>query len=336
MKKLSIIAALIASVSVLAQPTARVQVIHNSADMAASMVDVYLGSTLLIDDFKFRSASKYIDAPAGTVLTLGIAPSTSMSQADTIVSFKVTLTANETYVVVADGIVSPSGYSPAPAFNLEIYAMGREMASMSGNTDVLVHHGSTDAPKVDVVEVGAGAGTIVDDLAYTEFAGYLELATADYVLEIRDETGATTVASYDAPLSTLGLTDSALVVVASGFLDPSMNSMGEAFGLYVALPSGGDLIPLPLTTATGIDQVIDNSSWSVYPNPVTDILNVNFTESGNHLVELFNSQGQKVIEMQLNDFNNNLDVTSMNSGLYHLKITNIEGKVGMKTISIVK
>ena len=45
----------------------------------------------------------------------------------------------------------------------------------SGNVDVLVHHGSTDAPTVDVVETGVGAGTLVDDISYTEFQGYLEL-----------------------------------------------------------------------------------------------------------------------------------------------------------------
>ena len=42
-------------------------------------------------------------------------------------------------------------------------ALGREAASDPANTDVLVHHGSTDAPAVDIVETGVGAGTIVDD-----------------------------------------------------------------------------------------------------------------------------------------------------------------------------
>lgn len=37
--------------------TARVQVIHNSADAAASTVDVYLGATKILDDFIFRSSS---------------------------------------------------------------------------------------------------------------------------------------------------------------------------------------------------------------------------------------------------------------------------------------
>ncbi len=240
----------------LPQSTARVQVIHNSADAAASTVDVYLDDALLIDDFAFRSASPFIDAPAGTSFSIGIAPSNSTSVTDTITSFDVTLMANETYVVVANGIVSATGYNPSPAFGLDVFAMGRESSANSGETDVLVAHGSTDAPFVDVQV--PGAGTIVDNLGYGEFQGYLELANADYTLNVTDSTGSVVVASFQAPLQTLGLADSALVVVASGFLDPSQNSMGEAFGLFVALPSGGQLIALPQTTARV--QVIHNSA----------------------------------------------------------------------------
>jgi hypothetical protein len=36
---------------------------------------------------------------------------------------------------------------------------------------------------------------------YADFAGYLELGTLDYTLEIRDETGEATVAAYEAPLA---------------------------------------------------------------------------------------------------------------------------------------
>lgn len=238
--------------------TARVQVIHNSADMAASVVDVYLDNTLLLNDFAFRTASPFIDAPAGVNIKVSIAPSNSTSVADSIAVFNYNLTAGETYVLVAEGIVSATGYSPATPFGISVYGMGREAANVSGNTDVLVHHGATDAPAVDVVETGAGAGVIVSNASYGDFAGYLELPTADYVLEIRPTGAATAVASYDAPLATLGLQDAALVAVASGFLDPTQNSNGPAFGIYVALPTGGPLVALPTSTARV--QVIHNSA----------------------------------------------------------------------------
>jgi hypothetical protein len=256
LSRLLVISGIVFSSSAIAQ-TARVQVIHNSADAAAATVDVWLNSTLLIDNFDFRTASPFVTAPAGVPLTIGVALSNSTNASQSIATFPVTLTANETYVVVANGIVSATGYSPAPAFDLDIYAMGREQASIAGNTDVLVVHGSTDAPTVDV-EV-PGAGTVVNDLAYGSFNPYLQLATADYTLNVTDQTGATVVASYQAPLQTLGLEDSALVVVASGFLNPANNSNStNAFGLWVALPQGGNLIPLPASTARV--QVIHNSA----------------------------------------------------------------------------
>ncbi len=71
-----------------------------------------------------------------------------------------TLADGETYVVVADGIVSPTGYNPAPAFNLEVYAGAQETSANPSNTDVLIHHGSTDAPTVDIFETLIGIGLI--------------------------------------------------------------------------------------------------------------------------------------------------------------------------------
>ncbi len=199
--KISLIALVIALVSTInVYSAARVQVIHNSADAAASVVDVWLNNTLLLDNFTFRTASPFVDAPAGTEFTIAIKDQNSTSPMNPIWSENYTLADGETYILVAEGIVSPSGYNPATPFNIAVYPMGRENANMNDKTDVLVHHGSTDAPTVDVYETGVGAGMIVDNLMYADFAGYLELGVLDYVLEIRDETGTVTVASYDAPL----------------------------------------------------------------------------------------------------------------------------------------
>ena len=52
--------------------TARLQVIHNSADAAAAVVDVYVDNALLLDDFEFRTASPFVDAPSGVSFTVGI------------------------------------------------------------------------------------------------------------------------------------------------------------------------------------------------------------------------------------------------------------------------
>ena len=238
---------------------ARLQVIHNCADLAAAQVDVWYDNILLINDFTFRTASPFIDAPAGVDFTVSICAPNSMDPSNPLFQQVFNLADGGTYIVVASGIVSPSGYTPAQPFSLEVFGQGRETAAGGpGNTDVLVMHGSTDAPTVDVVETSVPAGTIVDDASYTNFAGYLELGTADYALDVRDATGTVTVASFLAPLQTLGLGGRAITVLASGFLDPSANSNGPAFALYVALPTGGPLVALPTPPQFARLQVIHN------------------------------------------------------------------------------
>ena len=316
----------------LANQTARVQVIHNSADAAVEFVDVYLNEDLLIPDFGFRTASPFIDAPAGVEIILSVAPAGSTSVGDAIYSAEVTLTADETYVVVADGIVSASGYNPAPAFGLQITGGGREIATDPANTDVLVHHGSTDAPTVQVVETGAGAGVLIDNISYTEFAGYLELPTANYVVQIN--AGGAGVAAYQAPLAALGLDGAALAVIASGFLDPSQNSDGASFGLWVSLPSGGDLIPLPAATL-GVEDFNENT-LVMFPNPANNQLNFDFKslDVDELTISITDIQGRVILNNRINSTNSAIDVSSLSTGLY--QVTILDGNSILSTKKLLK
>lgn len=319
----------------------RLEVIHNAADAAAEEVDVYLNGEMLIDNFEFRTTSGFIDAPAAMPLEIAVAGANSISVADAIATIPVTLGSGKTYVVVANGIVSPSGYSPAPAFNLDIFDQGREAASMMGNTDVLVYHGSTDAPAVDVAETGVGAGTIVDDISYNDFQGYLELGTADYELTVQDMSGMTDVASFGAPLATLGLEGKAITVLASGFLDPTMNSNGPAFGLWVSLGSAGSLVPLPSVT-TGIVEQIMIENVNIYPNPANDVLNYSYEIVENTSAELtiLNTMGIKVYSKILGDlkpgiYRETVETYELPSGFYFANFVSNKGIISQK-IQIIK
>ena len=319
---------LVALPETLPSTTARVQVIHNSADLAATVVDVYLNDELLIEDFAFRTASPFVNVPAGPVLEVKIAPSNSTSSADAIFAQSLGVwTADETYVLVADGIVSPTGYLPAQPFGLEVYPLGRETAATTGNTDVLVHHGSTDAPTVDVNEV-TGPAVLVDNASYKDFAGYLELPTADYIINVSGANGSPVVEEYTAPLATLGLTDAAITVVASGFLDPTVNSNGPAFGLWAALASGGALVELP--TATLSNDEFELQGISVYPNPANDRININFSEAQNTSVNMFDMLGRTVKTTSLFNTRNTIDVSNLNSGMYLIQLSNESGSKMIK------
>ena len=233
-------------------PSARVQVIHNAADPAAAVVDIYLNGTELLPDFAFRDASPFIDAPAGVPLNIGVAPGNSGGVGDTLVNFVATLTAGETYVVVANGVLDPSGFAPNPdqrstAFGLFINAAGQEGSTDPATVEFSALHGSTDAPTVDVD--ARGVATLVDDAAYGDITGYIGVPPAEYILDVKDASGTVTVASFAADLS--GLAGGAAQVFASGFLTPGNNQNGPAFGLFAALPNG-DVVEFPALTSARV------------------------------------------------------------------------------------
>lgn len=305
------------------QPTARVQIIHNSADQAAKFVDVYLNGEMLLDDFAFRTATPFIDAPANTDLTVTIAPANSQGVEDGLASFDYNLASGGKYILVASGIVIPDGYNPPIPFDIHVYPMARETSSTSGTTDVLVFHGSTDAPVVDVVETGVGAGTIIDDLAYADFAGYLELPTNDYTLDIRDQSGMVTVATYSAPLAFFGLQGQSIAVIASGFLNPDANNNGDAFGLYVALSGGGQLIPLEPALATGVTEGNNEElSASLFPNPAKDVLNVQFSRPAitDVQVKIYDLSGAMVLSQQFSGSQQRINISELPGGLYFVRM----------------
>jgi hypothetical protein len=258
---------LLVPVGMVTAQTARLQVIHNAADPAADSVDIYLGATKLLDNFKFRSATPFIDAPAGSPIVIGVAPATSSSVADTLVGFRLTLTPGETYVAIANGVLNPAGFAANPdgrstGFTLFIKTMAQESGS-GGNVEFAAVHGATDAPSVDVV--ARGIATLVDNAAYGDITPYIAVPPAKYLLDVKDSSGTTRVATFSADLS--GLANGAAIVFASGFLNPTANQNGKAFGLFAALPSG-QVVELPPVTTARL-QVIHNAA-----DPAADSVDV--------------------------------------------------------------
>jgi hypothetical protein len=317
---------------------ARVQVIHNSADAAAEVVDVWLNDSLLIDDFTFRTATPFTDVPAGEEFTISIKEADSTNPFNPLWSQDYTLEEDETYVLIANGIISTTGYFPAQPFDIHVFDMGREEASLPSNTDLLVFHGSTDTPPVDIYETSTTATEVVDDLSYQDFAGYLELDTDDYILEVRNETGVFAYAVYEAPLSTYELEGLAVTVVASGFFNPNINSAGASFGLWVAVPAGGDLIPLPLLTASSFVEKSFQGSLEFYPNPADEsiFVTLDFAEATDVQLELIDRAGRiyqsLTLENQTSITNYPMDIRSMAEGVYFLRA---KTKAGSKVEKVI-
>jgi len=267
-------------------PAARLQVIHNAADPAVATVDVYVNGSMFIDNFGFREATSFQDVPAGVRLNIGVAPGNSSSAADTLVNIPVVLSEGGTYAAIANGVLDPASFAPNPdgigtGFQLLFQPMAQETAN-SAFVEFYGVHGSTDAPTADIV--ARGGGTLLDNVSYTAVSGYEGVLPSEYILDVKDSSGTTTVASFKADLSGLG--GGAAAVIASGFLNPAANQNGPAFGLIAILPDGTVLeLPSVPTFPFARLQVVHNAAdpaaatVDVYVNGAMFIDNFDFREA---------------------------------------------------------
>ncbi len=304
---------------------ARLQVIHNAADPAATNVDVYVNGNLLLDNFAFRTATPYIDVPADVLLNIGVAGANSTSVNDTLKNFQVTLMNGGEYIAVANGVLNPASFAVNPdgqstAFTLFLQDQMREAALTGTDVDFRVVHGSSDAPSVDVK--ARNVATLVNDASYSDITGYLTVPAASYTLDVTPAGSSTIVASFTADLSTLG--GGSAVVFASGFLDPAANQNGPAFGLFAAL-ANGTVVPLPATSVARL-QVIHNAAdpaatnVDVYVNGSLLLDNFAFRTATSYIDVpadvLLNIGVAGANSTSVNDTLKNFQVTLMNGGEY--------------------
>ncbi len=85
------------------------------------------------------------------------------------------------------------------------------------------------------------------------------------------------------------------------------------------------------TKGFGIDEYL-NGKVSVYPNPVTDRLNLNIDINGEKTIEIFNVAGQKVFEMKTGDKKINLDTNRFPTGIYNGLIKSEKGNATFRFV----
>ena len=306
---------------------ARIQVIHNCAIPAADFVDVYLDDQKILDDFEFRTSTPFIEVPGAAKFTVDIDTKSSIDNSFPIYSESLVLESGRTYILMASGVIifGSENYFPPKAFDLIPIADAREASMNSNKVDVMVIHGATDAPMVDIKELSLPINELVHDLEYSMSQGYLELDPVEYELEVALASSGTPIKTYPADLS--ATRGQAVTIVASGFLDPVKNNNGADFGLWMSLSNGGKLIELKNKVTSFDENLIDNATTLFYPNPAAELINLNYslTENSDVNIYVYDLNGMEIksasfSNLQRSNHKTTLNLKDLSTGLYIVKI----------------
>ncbi|MFT6733739.1 MAG: hypothetical protein ACJAS9_001929 [Polaribacter sp.] len=179
---------------------ARVQIVH--AAPQAPMVDIYvtapdadLAQSSVLVTASFKDSLDATEVPVGDYqirITLAGDVETVVYDSGTI-----TLPSTSDFLIAA---IENTGTGDQPVNLLLVSPSGAvELLDAATPAAVRVIHGSADAPAVDIIANDNFAAPLIANLAFTEFAGYVDLAPAIYNVKVVP-TGTETPAVIDADL----------------------------------------------------------------------------------------------------------------------------------------
>lgn len=189
---------------------ARVRVIHASPDAPA--VDICADGAPLFENAPFPAATAYATVPAATYAVRVVAAGAGCDSG-AVIAADLPLAAGTDTTVAAVNVLA----------SIEPLVLDDDnTAPMPGMARVRFVHASPDAPTVDITLTDGT--TLFDDVAFKQNAGYIEVPAGTYDLEVRDETGTTTV----LPLSNVTLAEGRVYTVFAVGLaagDPPLDAL---------------------------------------------------------------------------------------------------------------
>jgi hypothetical protein len=339
-----------APVPALPETITSLQVIHNAADPAAASVGVWVGlpaaqaggqPTFLnaIPTFPFRTATPALTGLGATVpslaaaigvpLTVNITAPAAAAATPAIASFTPVALVRGANIVIANGVVMPANFAPNPNGISTAFTLSRINDSLAVPADrvrLIVFHGATDAPRVDIFARGVG---VLGTASFREWFT-ADVPVNDYSIDVRAAGTTTVVASFSAPLRTLGVGGQRVVVSASGFLNPATNRNGSPFGLLAAVGSTAATAVFTMlpSIATSVRQATSNDGFAIQsasPNPSAGQMTVRYAvaQSGTVEMAIINILGVQVLALpsEVRSAGNHtatIDASSLPAGSYQL------------------
>lgn len=220
---------------------ARVQLIHNAADVSLDTVDVYVNDQL-INDVAFRTATGIIRLSAGTY-RVSLNHKSSIDSGDqALAKFDVSLAANSGNVIMVAGVADTTQYATNPegrSRSVRLIHRRNVLFSSSNpnNVSTTIIHGSTDAPGVNINTRPTSTTLALTNVRYGDTTNNLFIPAQQTFVDVRINSGGALFNSYLLPLAGRG--GRSVVVFASGFVTPSANQNGQEFDLFVVDTNGG-------------------------------------------------------------------------------------------------
>jgi hypothetical protein len=245
----------------------------------------------------------------------------------------VTLTLSHGSDAICDVAIGTYNYAACPPANDEC----ANAVSLTVNSDYScgsVASGTVLASTASAVNTTACGGTEDDDVWYSFVA-----TQNTHRIQLTNITGSTTDLYHSL---WAGPDCNSLTLVSGSCSDPNTSnptglSIGETYYLRIYTWTATANQTSAFDVCVGTDPALgssafDLSGFSAYPNPVKDILNLEYT-SDITSVTVFNLLGQEVLSKTLNAASANVDMSQLNSGAY---IVNVEIEGAMQTIKIIK
>ena len=90
---------------------------------------------------------------------------------------------------------------------------------------------------------------------------------------------------------------------------------------------------IEVTNTVGIqDFSLNNNFINIYPNPTTDLISIENKGNEKSILSIYNTTGELVLENQLTNEKNIVDVSSLSTGMYIVKIFSVHGTIQKKLL----
>jgi hypothetical protein len=241
-----------------------ITVVHNVPDPAVATVDVYItqgGITNKIEDLAYRSAKNVSDVVSlfpGLEVIVRLAPASSTSESEALLTETITPEEGDIYVVTAVGVVDPSSGWVANPNGVAIAASLKKLKVLSepadpSKTGVYFVHGATDFDAGDVYIRGR-AQAIATNFKFGDQTATMTEITRDRIIVDITQPGQKTkvLASFEVDLTPLS---SVVLFELSGFKTPGDNKGSTDTLSLVAVLANGSTIRYPLLAGSQTARV---------------------------------------------------------------------------------